>query len=226
MNDSKEYLPIKVILPTSHDFKRPNIGGSTKDFTRFYDESRKTLLADLKHVKMYFEKIFTSSNLPSVARVTLREEAFAKSHKPESIFKDKTCPVFGTENFGELLITIMPNSLQNLIQTISTNDAFSVKNDVSKVLSIKPYTKEDALGKWTTNNLQRYLIENNLSSFKLRVFNHCDKNLDEKLHTAFLALFQKEKLQKPKMLFYSDKLNIFCINVSKSENMIDQLSSF
>ena len=130
MNDSKEYLPIKVIIPTSHDFKRPKIGGSQTDFTRFHDESRKTLLVDLNNVKMYFEKTFTTSNLPSVARVTLREEAFAKSHKPKSIFNEKTCPVIGAENFGELLITVMPNSIQNLIQTISTNDSFSVKNDV------------------------------------------------------------------------------------------------
>ena len=150
MNEGNEHLPIKVVTPADGDIHPPR---HTKmvptDFTLHYDSVRETVLSGLDNLAHYFEPAFTQANLPVVARVTLRDDAIAKSHRPNSLFDDKSCPIIGAEYFGHLLISVRHGALDRLTQKVRSGTTRYIRNDVSKITSITPFKPEDALGSWS-----------------------------------------------------------------------------
>jgi hypothetical protein len=215
MPESREHLPIKVVIPHQEDLRPPRGGGGPpKDFTDVFDQTRDALLTDLSKVHAHFDRIFTASNLPAVARITLREEALAKSHRPDALLSDRTCPIIGSENFGQLLISVRPDSLKRLEATISRSTAFTMQNDVSKILSIQPFSAQDALGNWTSSDLKAFLSEHHLSTLKLRLFNHRDPQLNDRILTELRKLAQKAGVEVPDALRYGQQLRVYRFHVA------------
>jgi len=229
MSAKKEHLPIKVIIPQEGDMRRPEIrGGGRKDFTELFkfDETRDVLLSNLIKVEETFERVFTKTNLPAVARITLHEEALAKSHRPDLLLTQNTCPIIGGENFGQLLVSVKPRNLQRLIQTIKGGGSANVKNDIVKIASIEPYTARDVLSGWTQDTLLEYCHENHIQELKLRLFNHRDHELNKLLFDAFNDLAKRHKLTPPSEIRYAPSLRIYKVSLTSGNNALAGLSDF
>jgi hypothetical protein len=210
MNEHFEYLPIKVVIPSVGDIHRPRgTKAVPKDFTDNYDEALGSVLADLEGVASYFENSFLQSNLPVVARVTLREEAIAKSHRPDKLFDFTTCPIIGGEYFGNLLISIRPGALDKLIQKIQTGSAQYIRNDVSKITSISPFRAQDALGSWSADAILAYMREHGQESLKLRLFDHRDPDASNKLFQHLKNLAASLNVPPPKRLPHCARMPVF-----------------
>ena len=226
MSDENEFLPIKVIIPHEEDVRRPRPGGgAATDFTEHLDESRAVLLKGIDEVGAYFENAFTRSNLPVVARVTLRENAIAKSHHPKDLLNPRTCPVIGFEDFGQILVSVRPSSLKRLSAAIQQNGK-GLKNDVSKILSIEPFSARDAIGNWTIDNLSRFLEEEKLRAIKLRTFDHRNPALNEQIQGALRSLSEELGLNPPKQLNYGGKLKVFKIELGDTTDKFGDLAAF
>jgi serine protease AprX len=227
MPDTHDHLPIKVVIPHQEDLRPPRVGGGPpKDFTEFYDQARETVLTDLHKVGNYFDRVFVASNLPAVARINLREEALAKSHRPDALLTDRTCPVIGAEYFGQLLVSIRPDSLKRLVSTIATSTALNTKNDISKILSIEPFSAQDALGNWTPKELEAFLQEEKLSTLKLRMFNHRNPELNDMLYHELGRLTQRVCAGTPDALRYGRNLLVYRIRATEHSRAISELAAF
>lgn len=227
MPDNQEHLPIKVVIPQQEDLRRPRAGGGPpKDFTQNYEQSRTALLTDLHKIESYFESVFTVSNLPAVARVTLKEEALAKSHRPDSLLSQRTCPVIGAENFGQLLVSVRPESLRRLALAVDRNTDFGTKNDVSKIQSIEPFSAKDALGNWTAEELKHFLAQQRLSTLKLRLFNHRDTQANERLQQELQHLAERLGISAPEALRYGRQLRVYRVPVPDDADSISGLAAF
>lgn len=114
---SKRENPILVIKPTTKDY-RPTSGGGgeSKVFGNGASKARRRVLAKQTDNTLYFfeEEFNRWPDLPAVAKVTLKKEALAKSHRPTALFTNSTCPIIGTMGFGELLISVTPTGLSQL----------------------------------------------------------------------------------------------------------------
>ena len=229
MNEPKEYLPIKVVIPGDDDYRRPpQAKGSGKDFLSIsnYEKCRDIALKGLANVSQAFEDTFANSNIPVVARVILRDEALAKSHRPEKLFSTRTCPIIGGENFGELLVSVRPQNLQLLLNSIQTTTDKLIQNDIVKILSIEPYTESDALGQWNLNDLMKFLMARKKRAIKLRIFNHRSAELNLLVQDGLKKIANSSHISSIESLKYTPSQNLFRVAVDGSLDAINTLAAF
>lgn len=216
-NENIERLPIKVVFTSQDDLVVPKPGGSEPkifDEEKLTPELRMTFMAQVHNISEAFSHVLSPSlNLPAVARVTLKKNAVAKSHRPEELFSEKTCPIIGCEDFGSLLIRVSNTGLRKLSEKFKTNTK-AVNAAISTLVSIEPFKFE----------LPPY-FDSKKKSFKLRLFDHGNASLNGKIKLQFMELARTMDMPLPRQLNYGTHLQVFEI-VCENENQLHQLSSF
>jgi hypothetical protein len=156
--------PIIKIGNSNNYITRPDVipGGENKDFFNGDDESFSQHKKDLiLKTSIISEKI--NNNIEnkhfSTIKVTLRDEALAKTHRPtKALFSDKY-PVVGSGSIGELYVQVNAKSLPKLAARIAEakvlsdhkfNDrgnleskVGSLRSEVSAISDMSIYTNED-----------------------------------------------------------------------------------
>ena len=101
---------------TNDIYAKQNRGGDNTvfDFANF-DKHRTELVGYTTNAVNYFEKAFNKyPNTSGVVKIYLRDQAFAKSHRPTEIIKDADCKIVGTGNLGELFVSVNSSSISKL----------------------------------------------------------------------------------------------------------------
>ena len=206
-------LPIKVVPPLENDFIIPDSGGGSNKLFAEVEEIQGILLEQLNFVKDYFSSSFSRTpKIPGVMRVTLRREAIAKSHRPTRLFSQDSCPIIGLESLGDLLVSVTPTGLDNLIDDVyrlHTQELRANATTIANISSYIPYI-EDVSGK---------------KSVKVKLFNHHSEIFDYEIEQEFsrilrnISSFTKEKIK------YGPGLNIYKIS-SPTHELISNLSNF
>ena len=113
MAESKK-LPLKVVPTLERDFYNPESGGGPKKvFTPVTAEFRQKLSSQVIDIRNHFAKTFREfPKVPAVARVRVRADAIAKSHRPTEVFTVSTCPIIGGEGLGDLLVSVTTRVLR------------------------------------------------------------------------------------------------------------------
>jgi serine protease AprX len=146
MNNSKrpaaqqDRLPIKLILPKQGQERAVPAGGSPpKCFRDVNREYRERLVNQVSAIrKAVAPNISRTGAAP--ARVKLIAKALAKSHRPERVFSQESCPIIGAGQLGELFIKATPEGLDRLAATIEKNTSDRVKKELSSIETIEPIT--------------------------------------------------------------------------------------
>jgi hypothetical protein len=73
-------------------------------------------------------------------RVKLLSKAAAKSHRPEELFSDDTCPIVGAGRLGELFVKATPEGLTRLTHAIEANRSDRLAKELSCVEAIEAVT--------------------------------------------------------------------------------------
>lgn len=202
-------LPIKVVIPARTDFRKPiKNGGPRKQFGDVKSPNFRTRLADqLVRIYDHFDYHgMADARLPRVARVVLKDEALAKSHRPVRLFSEDTCPIIGGQDLGQILISVQKKGLDLLLRKIKEDDTATGIADISTLDRIEPYTSEDALR--ISPNAQSRLKERGQIDLKFRLFHHLKSDLDDLILNSFYALLRSFKL-KPERLYYGEGQSIF-----------------
>lgn len=155
--------PVQIVL-NSGDFIEAlenNGGGPSKDFFADNDLEfighRDNLQKQLNEIKNL--QLESSYSKISYAKVTLKQSALAKSHRPTSqIFKREVAPVIGAGELGELFVELTPESVMQINRTVSqveTETRYKEKNgkrepspsrlrsEIGAIQNITPYTESD-----------------------------------------------------------------------------------
>jgi len=190
------------------------------------DEQRQTLLAELADVRKQFGDILQRrTHLPAVARVVLKKEALAKSHRPTHLFEKDSCPIIGGEDFGHLLVSVTNAGLAALEKDLVRGTTADLKADVSTLRRIEPYTADDAAGDGGVAALQRLVAERRPEQIRLRLFKHGRSRADGAIYEEFLALARALRLEIPESLPYLSELRMFRVRGITPE-VIPALASF
>ena len=139
-NQRHDRLPIKLIMPKQGTERRVSGGGAPpKPFREVGPESRARLST---HVAAVHQAIAPQLKLTRAApvRVKIMSKAAAKSHRPEHLFSDQSCPIIGAGRLGELFIKATPEGLQRLTDTISQNTSERITKELSCIESIEAVT--------------------------------------------------------------------------------------
>lgn len=187
---------------------------------------RSLLLAQVDGLRRHFGAILSKQKeLPAVARVVLKKEALAKSHRPQRLFDENTCPIIGGEAFGKLLVSVSAAGLDRLERDIDGSTADVVKADISTVEQIQPYTAEDAAGPLGLQGLSESVRELKGAGIKFRLFEHKNAKRNDAVRRAFLELVCALALPPPEPLPYISGLRIYRVSDVKPK-MVPRLAGF
>jgi hypothetical protein len=109
--------PALIISARADDYqRRPSGGGNPRTFGDI-EESQEKLLQSCDVIKTKLNTI--GSRTIGIARLKLRDDALAKSHRPVETFTNETCPVIGDlDETGELLVLVSPKTLDRLSKKV------------------------------------------------------------------------------------------------------------
>ena len=195
---NEKRLPLRVVQP-SRDFlhKDERKGGSVKSFitdeTEFkshQDFLSKKIYAIERGIEDNFEKY---PEMPSVIKAKLREDAWAKSHRPIELFKMDTCPIIGLDRMGEILISATKTGLDKLKSRIRNPTTKVQKANISAVENIKEF-KDKLLG-LTLKELMEKSKRDDRNIFKAILFDHHDQKINDDIKYTFLSWAKKERLE-------------------------------
>jgi len=155
--------PVQIVLNTNDFIEALDNkgGGPSKDFFAGNDsdfvEHRDNLQKQLSEIRSM--QLVNSFAKISYAKVTLKQAALAKSHRPTSqIFKRDIAPVVGAGDLGELFVELTPESINEINKKVGqaeTETRYKEKNgktepnptrlrsEVGAIQDIIPYTASD-----------------------------------------------------------------------------------
>jgi len=209
MMDYPNSLPIKIIRGQKDDLKVPQSGGSTpKVFGDVTNAVRKSLTDQLVRIEGFYSDTFERTpGLPAVARVKLKPEALAKSHRPTALLNENTCPIIGGNSAGELYMSVNQASLGRLKNRIQSQSQ-KVTANVSTIDQILPFTPEMALSDEEYEHLRKQTSGNTIDSLKYRLFNHGIRDIDSRVYREFLRLARELNIEDLQQIHYTDQLTI------------------
>lgn len=178
---AKENNPVKVVEINKKDH-RPPLRDPVVSPKIFGDgaslERRKLLAGEVRNLEEYFSESFKKwPTIAAVAKVVLKEEALAKSHRPTSLFSARSCPIIGTLGFGEILVSVSLSGLRELEDRIINNETIAQTSNISALEKIEPYTANEKIGDFTLAGLKASSKEG--VPIKIKLFDHKEpkKNL-------------------------------------------------
>jgi serine protease AprX len=206
--DTPTRLPIKLVHSRQEDFIPPEAGGSPRKlFGDVTPETRAQLVGQVQGLRQTFAVDFKRwPNLPAVARVRLKEEALAKSHRPRGLLNPSTTPIIGAEGFGELLVSVQPSGLDQLAREIETDTTRGRTADISTIQAITAYRIDSSVS--DLDALRKRVAEGE-ATLKLRLFDHRNTALNAILYDAFLKQIADLKLTPPEELPYGGGIRVF-----------------
>lgn len=135
-----ERLPIKLILPKQGRERRVIPGGNPPTpFRAVTPAYRQALSNQVAAIKQGLADPIARVGAAPV-RVKVIPKAAAKSHRPEHLFTDTTCPIIGAGGPGELFIKATPEGLDQLQALILHNSSARMVKELSCVEIIEPIT--------------------------------------------------------------------------------------
>ncbi len=118
MADDLRY-PAFIVTPHPEDYQRRSSGGGQPLTFADMEQSRENMLQSCDVIKADLNKGERGNQIIGLARLKLRGEALAKSHRPVEAFTSETCPVIGDiDEAGELLVLVSPDKLDRLSKKI------------------------------------------------------------------------------------------------------------
>lgn len=133
-------LPIKLIMPKQGTERRVSGGGSPpKPFREVDAQYRKSLSNQVSAIREAIAPQLAVTRAAPV-RVKVLAKAAAKSHRPETLFSEDTCPIVGAGRLGELFIKATSDGLKRLNDMIERNTSDKIVKELSCVESIEAVT--------------------------------------------------------------------------------------
>ena len=213
-----------VAYDTNDIHAKQNRGGDNTvfDFANF-DKHRTELVGYTTNAVNYFEKAFNKyPNTSGVVKIYLREQAFAKSHRPTEIIKDADCKIVGTGTLGELFVSVNSSSISKLETKIKNSQKQKNIANISAIKEIAPYTPDDIISKDIRE------LKNYNQVLKVKLFDHNNDVLNYNNELKFVEILNKLGLQNDvdfKKLKYTKKLNIYSVNF-KTKEIFEEASDF
>ena len=192
---NEKLLPIKLIMPKQGSERRISGGGGPKKPFRPIDSTYRGRLSNqIRAIRKSLPKQIKNVGAAPV-RVSLIPQAIAKTHRPEKLFSESTCPIIGAGGLGELFIKATPAGLDKLDNIVEEGDSDQLVKELSSVQSIEPVTPNSRLGNTSTRELlQNSPRGENGFIVRVRLFDFGRDGDQEKLMADFEQTCRKRRI--------------------------------
>ncbi len=225
-----EHLLIKVILPKQGVERKVPAGASAPRPFRTVDATfRKSLSTRVRTLQHAIESSARSVGAVPVL-VKLLSVASAKSHRPETLFSSKTCPIIGAGKLGEIYIRATPEGLKKIDSYImhdkhrSQTAEAQLTKEISTIDTIEPVTPESRLDRLNPQDVLRLSPrkEDGFST-KVQLFDFVDAEDQQNLVSDFMRTCEQARI-KVQRRGYSDDSQYYEA-ICRTVNDVETLSN-
>lgn len=218
-------LYIKVVLPKQgQEVKNLPGGGTSKPIQDVTPSFRQNLISQLSGVESLFELAPPEQGVIP-ARVKLDPKAQAKSHRPDTLFSDKTCPIIGAGTSDELFIKVTPQGINELRSHLANeNTSQQLTKEISTVQEIAPYSPEERLsGNKPNDVLENAPKSKNAKSkerrlIKVKLFDLGEPHEQEVQTARFEQVLKQQKLPFSKQEIFQNQ-DIYVVECATSNEV-------
>lgn len=209
-------LPIKIILQRNEDTQKNETAGGPKKIFDGYNNQKPIIIAEqLNKIAEYYSDFFEENpQCPAVAKIIMKDEAIAKSHKPSSFCVNM--PIIGTGELNELYIKITMDGIKKTVSKLSKNLTNEMISNLSAIEEVLPYTSDDKKIFINTN----YDITNRI---KVKLFKFDNEFDDYQINVNFI----KEISKIPNISYvkkeYGNNLEYFEICGVNDDKIVDRI---
>ena len=212
----KEKLPIIMVTQRKEDIKLNVPSGNVTFLEPFTDEVRSRIFTQCTEIKNNIQKI-EEKEIPCIGKVIMKEKAIAKTHKPNNLFNDKTCPMIGTGKLNEIYIKITSDGINNLENEIKNTNAKVKTAEMTKIEKIEIYNSDDVL------KINQEKVEEPL---KIKLFDYKNEEYNKKNTEIFMKKIKEleigDKISKLNSYKTMEVYSLKCADYEK----IKQLSEY
>lgn len=189
--------PILRVEPAQTDNQPREFGafGPPKEIVEVTPQLRQELGQRITATKVSMAGAFRRwPNIPSVVKLTLRQEALAKSHRPLPLLDRVGMHPIGAGQIGELLLPASPQSLDGLAMVIATTQAKLMRANISTIAKLDPYGAEHVLGARQDDNTYKRDIKAWIEAgkaFILESFRHDEDRIDHAVQELLSELLRE-----------------------------------
>lgn len=215
--------PVKVVKIRDNDIKVNRVNGNGKKvFGEVTTELRENFASKVKEIHEVFNQRFKENNsIPAVAKVKIKAEAMAKSHRPTSLFSKSTCPIIGVGSANELYLEVTSNGLNALEEKILKSNAKTVTANISTLEDLEPFLPKDALE-------SKMLIEPSDKPekyVKVKLFKFEQEETNELVEKELQKHLENQNAKIVKKIDYSTDLTVYKISVDNF-SLIENIADF
>lgn len=168
----------------------------------------------------YYEDVFSTNELiPAVGKVTVKQEAIAKSHKPNELCQN--CPIIGSEDLNEIYIRVDKKSISDTLSLVLNPPTQKFKANLTAIETIKPITAEEKI----SESLEQISIQGDFDNIKnrikIKIFDFGD-DFDNSQIIGYIKskLFEYKLSDKYEIITYGDKIRFIKIEVDSYKDII------
>lgn len=222
----KQNNPVQIVRVSDSDHKKINYEGFGPQ-TVFGDgatqEVRTRLAQQTGRSIDYFAEQFKNwPGLAGIVKVTLKEEALAKSHRPLNLFSSQTCPIVGSLDFGELLVSATATGLNKLKSRLLDGKSKKIIANISAIEKIEPFSPDDRL---SGHDLDYILSTSEQGGrLKIRLFDHQNEEKNNSLKLA-LDQFANDNNIQLKNLNYGSSHDLISAT-TENKDTVKKLANF
>lgn len=210
----EEKLPSIIFNPRREDYSKNLGGGDVKFYDNEWKESYRTEI--IGHFPNIIQKVSNNESkfpdIPNIIKVTMKEKAVAKSHKPIDLF-NSDYPIIGSGRLDELYVKMTSNNIEKLEQEIKTTQTKSKKVNISKIKDIENYDIEEKINQEKLKNAIK-----NKQKLKLKFFDLQSDEENQRSITTFIKKYV-DNYDDIKQIKYSNNLIAYSINIDKLEKL-------
>jgi len=183
--------PILRVPPREQDYRQPEGGGGggAKEIVEVTQLLRESLCGKVQETSASLSAGFTQwPEIPAVVKLTLRENALAKSHRPMQLLDRAETPLIGAAGLGQLLISVTPSTLNQLNTQIASSNTKAGRANISTIEDLSVYGSDDRLGGkegWTLYDLLEWLRSGR--TLKAELFRYSSDGIDSASERQFTA---------------------------------------
>lgn len=214
MNEEK--LPSIIFNPRREDFSKNQAGGDLKFYDDEWKEEYRTEITN--NFSVISNKVQTNEqkypNIPNVIKVTMKEKAIAKSHKPVDLFNSSN-PIIGSGRLDELYIKVSSQSLNELEETIKNTQTKNKMINISKIKEIDDY---DVTDKINMEEIKKAIF--NSEKIKLKFFDMQNDRENQESMNTFISTFESF-FDEFEEIVYSESLKVYSAVINNVEKLDD-----
>ena len=214
MNEEK--LPSIIFKPRREDYSRNRGGGDTSYYENEWQESYRNDI--IQHFPTIKQKLLRNElkfpNIPNIIKITMKEKAIAKSHKPIDLF-NSSFPIIGSGHLDELYVKTTSIGIDKLEDEIKHTQTKAKKVNISKIKNIENYNVDDKI-----NQINLLKAIKNKEKIKIKFFDLQSDEENQKNISTFINKYVRDN-DDFKKIDYSDSLVAYSINVDTIDRLND-----